>query len=73
MVASKVTFFTPYPFESGQKINITRGKRKGDWEVLEVNGDKVRLRCPVSGREFSWDIFCYVVKEEEGVEWPRRD
>jgi hypothetical protein len=59
-----ITVFTPYPFRPGQKINITEGPRRGDWVVAEVTDKKVRLRCPVSYREFDWDRFCYFVKEE---------
>ncbi|NOX24608.1 MAG: hypothetical protein GXP59_00520 [Deltaproteobacteria bacterium] len=51
--------FTPYPFTIGEKIKITGGKRAGDWEVVGLTDSKVKLRCPVSGREFEWARFCY--------------
>ena len=63
------TLFKTYPFTPGQKIRIEGGRRAGDWEVTAVNEEKVTLRCPVSGKEFSWPLFCYVVSEEEG-RWP---
>jgi hypothetical protein len=70
---NRVTFFRPYPFEIGQKIRIEGSKRQGDWEVVGLDDHKVRLRCPVSGREFEWDWFCYFVREEDGVVWPLED
>ncbi|MDY6988644.1 MAG: hypothetical protein SWQ30_11380 [Thermodesulfobacteriota bacterium] len=73
MAADKVVVFRPYPFETGQKITIDGGPRGGDWEVVGVGDQKVKLRCPVSQREFEWDRFCYFVEEQKGVEWPHRD
>lgn len=70
MTQHDVTVFEPYPFREGQKINITGGPRKGDWEVVTVGERKVRLRCPFSHREFDWNRFCYVVEERKAVEWP---
>jgi len=69
----KITEFRQYPFEVGQKIHIVDGKRKGDWEVIGVTDKEVRLRCPVSGREFEWKRFCYVIEEDVDAEWPRHD
>ncbi|MGD2268955.1 MAG: hypothetical protein PVI06_01035 [Desulfobacterales bacterium] len=68
-----VTFFRPYPFTIGQKINIEEGPRKGDWEVIGVSDRKVKLRCPLSSKEFEWNRFCYVTEERDGVEWPQKD
>lgn len=65
MTNGQVALFTPYPFTVGQKIRITGGPRRGDWEVVEINDQKVKLRCPVSGREFTWDRFCYFVETPE--------
>jgi len=70
MGLEKVVFFEPYPFVTGQKIHIKNGPRKGDWEVIGVSDRKVRLRCPVSLREFEWDHFCYKTEEKDGVKWP---
>lgn len=67
----KVTIFTPYPFEVGQKIRIEGSRRGGDWEVIGLDERKVRLRCPVSGKEVEWDRFCYFMREEDRV-WPER-
>jgi len=69
----KVIFFEPYPFSVGQKINIKKGPRKGDWEVIGVSEKKVKLRCPVSLREFEWNRFCYFTEERSCVEWPKKD
>ncbi len=63
-MAAKVTVFKPYPFTIGQKIYIDGGRRNGDWEVIGISDNKVRLRCPVSGREFKWNRFCYFVEEK---------
>ena len=73
MAKHTVAFFKPYPFESGQKINITEGPRKGDWEVIGVTDRKVTLRCPVSLREFEWNRFCYFAESREIKEWPQKD
>lgn len=67
-----VFFFDPFPFRMGQKIHINSGPRKGDWEVIGVDERKVKLRCPVSFREFEWDRFCYFADEKNGVEWPQK-
>ena len=68
-----VTVFSPYPFKVGQKIYIDGGRRKGDWEVIAVDDLKVRLRCPISKREFEFKRFCYFARDEQGVDWPRKD
>ena len=65
--------FRPYPFEVGQKIRIDGGPRGGDWEVVGVGERKVRLKCPVSGREVEWDRFVHFVEKREQQEWPLRD
>jgi len=73
MAADKIILFRPYPLERGQKITIDGGPRNGDWEVVGVGDRKVKLRCPISRREFEWHRFCYFVEEQKGVEWPHRD
>ena len=73
MKKDKVLFFKPYPFEVGQKIYIDGGPRKGDWEVIAINDSKVKLRCPISAREFEWNRFCYFVQERNDEEWPHKD
>jgi hypothetical protein len=70
MAIHKVAVFRPYPFKVGEKITVDGGVRSGDWEVIDVDERKVKLRCPVSRREFQWDRFCYFVDEREGVQWP---
>ncbi len=67
-----VVVFRSYPFEVGQKLHIEGGSRNGDWEVIGVNDRKVKLRCPVSLREFEWNRFCYFVEERTGVVWPKK-
>ena len=69
----EVTVFTPYEFRAGQKIHIDGGPRKGDWEVVAVNENKVRLKCPVSLREFEWDRFCYHAGARFFDTWPSKD
>lgn len=64
-----VVVFSRYPFETGQKIHIADGPRKGDWEVIGVSEKKVTLRCPVSGFVAEWDRFCYFT-ENRNVPWP---
>ena len=73
MPQHRVATFQPYAFEVGQKIRIDGGPRAGDWEVVAVDDRKVTLRCPLSGRELTWDRFCYLVDERDGIEWPRED
>ena len=73
MPTHDVILFTPYVFAVGQKINITDGPRKGDWEVTAVTERKVTLRCPFSQREFSWNRFCYAVETRKGVAWPGKE
>ena len=73
MIVDNVILFEPYPFSVGQKIRITSGPRRGDWEVTGLSDRKVTLRCPISGREFEWDRFCYLAGGKKNEEWPRRD
>lgn len=63
MASEKVLIFRPYPFEAGQKIHISEGGRRGDWEVLGLTERKIRLRCPLTNREYEWDRFCYAVEQ----------
>lgn len=69
MAEHRVAVFQQYPFQPGQKITIADGPRRGDWEVLAADDREVTLRCPVSGREFTWKRFCYLAEERER-EWP---
>jgi hypothetical protein len=73
MKHQKVTVFELYPFTIGQKIRIKGSRRRGDWEVVGLDERKVTLRCPVSGREFTWDRFCYSVRDEERSIWPQEE
>jgi hypothetical protein len=73
MTKYPVILFKPYPFVIGQKIHIAGGPRGGDWEVIGINERKVKLRCPVSFREFEWDRFCYFAEEQQNREWPQHD
>ncbi len=66
-----VLIFKEYPFQVGQKLHIEGGGRSGDWEVIDVSERKVKLRCPVSLREFEWNRFCYFAEERSGVVWPK--
>ncbi|MEW6520263.1 MAG: hypothetical protein AB1461_12705 [Thermodesulfobacteriota bacterium] len=68
-MSEQVSVFKQYPFRKGEKIHILDGQRSGDWLVVDADDKKVTLRCPVSGREFSWDRFCYVVERHE-QQWP---
>ena len=73
MTQFDVTVFEPYPFQVGQKIRIEGGKRHGDWEVMELTEKSVKLRCPISQREFEWARFCYKVEERKNTIWPKPD
>ena len=70
MTNQKVTIFKPYPFEVGQKIRIEGSRREGDWEVTDITELKVTLRCPLSNKEYTWDLFCYFAEEKNGTPWP---
>jgi hypothetical protein len=72
MSVERVTHFETYPFEIGQKIHIKNGPRKGDWEVIGITDKTIKLKCPVSFREFEWKRFCYFAEEKSGVEWPKQ-
>jgi len=73
MAEHNVAIFKLYPFFEGQKINIEDGPRKGDWEVVGISDRKVKLRCPISHREFEWNRFCYFMQERGGIQWPQDD
>ncbi len=72
MQPTDVTVFSPYDFFEGQKINIASGPRKGDWEVVGLTERKVKLKCPISFKEFEWNRFCYFVEDRQD-RWPRED
>jgi hypothetical protein len=73
MTRHQVAIFRPYPLQRGQKIRIDEGKRKGDWEVVAVGERTMTLRCPISGREFEWERFCYLLEERADEPWPRTE
>lgn len=68
----RVTTFQVAPLEPGQKIRILGGPRRGDWLVLGADERKMRLRCPVSGREVEWDRFLVLAETLEAEEWPKK-
>ncbi|MDR4498816.1 MAG: hypothetical protein MRK02_12990 [Candidatus Scalindua sp.] len=70
MTQHTVSIFKPYPFSVGQKIRIEGNRREGDWEVVDIGEHKVTLRCPISNKEFTWDMFCYFVEEKHNAPWP---
>jgi len=69
----KVIIFKPYPFEVGHKIHIDGGPRQGDWEVVGISDRKVKLRCPISAREFEWNRFCDFAETRANEQWPHED
>lgn len=73
MSNNKVIIFKPYPFKLGHRIYIEGGPRKGDWEVVGISDRKVKLRCPISAREFEWDRFCYFAETRNNEQWPHED
>ena len=73
MEKTTVTIFKTYPFEVGQKIYIADGPRRGDWEVAGLTERKVRLRCPISKREFDWNRFAYFAETDTDSPWPHPD
>ena len=73
MAKHDVVIFKPYPFVVGQKIFIEDGPRRGDWEVIGVSSSTVKLKCPISLKEFEWKRFCYFTEEQSGREWPQKD
>lgn len=73
MQSFHVAYFRPYPFQPGQKIHISEGPRRGDWEVVSVSDRTVKLRCPVSFKEFEWHRFCYYEEDRQVDQWPQPD
>lgn len=69
----EVALFRPYVFHVGQKITIDGGPRHGDWEVIGVTDRKLKLRCPISGREVEWAHFCYFAEARNLDKWPDKD
>ena len=66
----QVYIFRAFPFQVGQKIFVESGPRRGDWEVIGVDDRKVKLKCPVSHREFEWDRYYYFVEQRDHEPWP---
>jgi len=57
--------FKYYPFETGEKIYIEDGPRKGDWQVAGLTKYKVKLKCLRTFKEFEWDRFCFFVEKKK--------
>lgn len=72
MSQENVARFRQFPFHPGQRIRVEDGPRSGDWEVVAADQKSVTLRCPVSGRQFTWRRFCYFAGEKT-TDWPQRD
>lgn len=70
MAKQEVTVFRECQLEIGQKINIAGGFRRGDWLVIGGGERKVRLRCPVSGREIECDRFFFYAETRVQEKWP---
>lgn len=68
-----VVVFKPYPFTIGQKIRIENTRRAGDWLVVALGENSVTLQCPISHKEFEWNIFCYATEERKQTTWPQTD
>jgi hypothetical protein len=73
MTKQRVAIFKPYAFSEGEKIRIEGGPRKGDWEIISLSERKVKLRCPISGREVEWDRFCFHAETLDESPWPLED
>lgn len=72
-MADSVSVFIPYAFQVGEKIRIEGPNRHGDWLVTATSDDSVTLRCPLTGREFTWKNFCYLIRRDENAVWPQED
>lgn len=59
MSGDEIEVFRPYAFRVGQRMRIEGGPRAGDWEVVGLDEGHVKLRCPVTGRQVRWALFCY--------------
>ena len=73
MTKQSVAIFKPYALFEGEKIRIEGGPRQGDWEVIALSERKVKLRCPISGREVEWDRFCFHAETLDESPWPLED
>jgi len=67
---AKIKILKRLELAPGDRIHIEDGPRRGDWQVTAVNEKELTLRCPVSGREFTWARFCYLL-EERDQQWPK--
>lgn len=65
-----VAVFEPYNFKKGQKIRIQGSKRRGDWEVIHLEENRMTLKCPISGKELTCDRFCFFLEEKQNEPWP---
>ncbi len=72
-MAHDVVVFKPYPFKVGQKIRIENTRRSGDWLVAAIGENSVTLKCPISQKEFEWNIFCYTTEVRKQTNWPQTD
>lgn len=67
---AEVVVFKEFQLEVGQKIHIVDGFRHGDWLVIAAGAKKIRLRCPVSGKEIECDKTFFYAETRSQEEWP---
>jgi hypothetical protein len=50
----KPTIFEPYPFTVGERILRRRKGKLEDWDVIEINDNEIKVKCPFHGTELTW-------------------
>ena len=50
MAEKAVRRFRKYPLKVGDRVFLEDGPRRGEWEVMDIEDEKMTLRCPISHR-----------------------
>lgn len=53
-MSKKPTIFEPYQFKVGERILRRRKGKLEDWDVIAVNDDEIKVKCPFHGMELTW-------------------
>lgn len=70
MPKHEVIIFREYQLQVGQKIHIADGFRQGDWLIIGCGERKIKLRCPVSGKEIECDKTFFFAEKRLQKKWP---
>jgi len=64
----KKLVFEPYHLKIGDRILITDGPWKGDWDIIELSDKKIKVKCPFKGTELEWKRQMFTFQGEKEMQ-----